>query len=293
MRIGFSSCLRHILGCSSRKKVHPFNDDLDKKTLVRDPQLDVKPPTELVVLVLGSASAGKSTLCEVMRGNKSPQPKRTMGIKPVLVPHDESANIKFVDIGGSDQMEKIWYHQFHSSHAIIFVIDSSALEDEFQKAVTISKRNLGHRLLREKPVLVVCNKIDGPQNRKPQLVSIEMDLNHVGENKTKFIPVCIHPSSAGYNGEPDPLIASSIKWLVTTIFDNLHSINEQISQDSKVVEEERENLRVSGNHALLSFAALLSLIARRTLLLLSIGKKRAPTAIVRNKQSLWSRRGNI
>ena len=254
MRIRLSFFLR----CSSRKQVHPLNDDLNKKSRVRDPQPDVKPPTELVVLVLGSASAGKSTLCEVMRGNKSPQPKRTMGIRPVLITHDESTTIKFVDIGGSDQMEKIWHHQFHSSHAIIFVIDSSALEDEFQKAIAVSKRNLGHRLLREKPVLVICNNINGPQDRQPQLVSLQMDLNNVGENKTKFTQVCIHPSSAGYNGEPDPLIASSIKWLVTTILGNFCSINEQITQDSKVIEEEREKLRVSGNHFSLSFVVLLS-----------------------------------
>jgi len=242
LRICFSK-LSLFHGCSKRKRVHP---ELDAAKFLP------------VVLVLGIFHSGKSTLLEVMQG-KSPDCKRTLGVKPIFISHNESTTVKFIDIGGNKQMQNIWHHQYHASHAIIYLVDSSAPNEKHKESVSVARNALGHRFLQGKPVLVICNKMDGPEYRSPQVISADMDLRDVEDSKVKVVEACIHPSRSDHNGKPDPVIKSSIEWLIDTMIGDFHAINERVIHNGKLVEEQKEKKRVSRYPMILLFALSFSI----------------------------------
>ena len=211
--------------CSKRKKIHP-----------------TKSP--LVVSVLGILHSGKSTLLAVMQG-KIPDCKRTLGVKPVIIEHNESTTVKFIDIGGNKQMQNIWHHQYHASHAIIYLIDSSASDEKHNESISVAKDVLGHRFIQGKPVLVICNKMNGPGYRNPQDIAVDINARNLKESKVKIVEACVHPSYAGRDGTPDPAIKISMEWLVGTIIGDFQAINDRVVHDGNLIEEQRKQNRVS------------------------------------------------
>eukprot|EP00979_Chaetoceros_neogracilis_P001838 scaffold338_cov231-Chaetoceros_neogracile.AAC.8 len=185
---------------------------------------------------------------------KIPDCKRTLGVKPVIIEHNESTTVKFIDIGGNKQMQNIWHHQYHASHAIIYLIDSSASDEKHNESISVAKDVLGHRFIQGKPVLVICNKMNGPGYRNPQDIAVDINARNLEESKVKIVEVCVHPSCAGRDGTPDPAIKISMEWLVATIIGDFQAINDRVVHDGNLIEEQRKQNREEKERRLLSSA---------------------------------------
>ncbi|KAJ2610906.1 ADP-ribosylation factor protein 3, partial [Coemansia sp. RSA 1365] len=120
---------------------------------------------EYNVLVLGLDGAGKTTLLEKIKytttGIAGMAPEKiqpTVGVNIAKV-HMQRRLVKFLDLGGQEDLRGIWNSYFTDSHAVLFVIDSGnkkRMDEALSVLLTLSRADE----LEQVPFLVLANKLD-------------------------------------------------------------------------------------------------------------------------------------
>lgn len=166
----------------------------------------------IIFLVLGIGGSGKSTLISILKGCKNPKCRPSLGFRPVSMIYN-SRRVVFYDVGGGEKIRGIWANYYHAVHAVIFVIDSSCSEEDFQETMHVAKITIGHKSIQGKPLLVVSSKID-QGGRSTAIIEKEMNLIINKEGQTQIIEACLLPKCDKFSGEVDPVIEGGVEWLI-------------------------------------------------------------------------------
>ena len=112
------------------------------------------------IAVVGLDSAGKTTMLNFLRFEKSIETLPTIGVN-VEVLQRQNVNLSIFDLGGQMHFRTLWGTLMRGSSAIIFVIDSSDRE-RLEEAKNELWKVLLDPLYPDAPLLIVANKQDKP-----------------------------------------------------------------------------------------------------------------------------------
>tara|TARA_B100002051_G_scaffold203901_1_gene194150 strand:- start:1062 stop:1610 length:549 start_codon:yes stop_codon:yes gene_type:complete len=139
---------------------------------------------ETQILILGLDASGKTTLLTRLKTGTNSITVPTIGFNTEQF---EFGNLKFFawDIGGQDQIRRLWSHYYANTNAIVFVVDSS--DTQRMSSAKDELDNL-HRqeLLKDIPFLVFANKQDLPRALTASQVASRMDLHSIKTRKWKI-----------------------------------------------------------------------------------------------------------
>jgi ADP-ribosylation factor related protein 1 len=141
---------------------------------------------EYSVLILGLDNAGKTTLLERLKsqyggaGTKVVPPDRIAPTVGQNVGHVKISNtlIKLWDLGGQESLRSLWDSYYTSSHAVVFVVDSTDRE-----RIEECKQTLDSIVSREDiegtPILMLANKQD--KEDRMEVEDIKEIFNKIAE----------------------------------------------------------------------------------------------------------------
>ncbi|EDV95478.1 ADP-ribosylation factor-like protein 15 [Drosophila grimshawi] len=118
------------------------------------------------VLLLGAAGSGKTQLGHLLSGEERDAADLgpTNGVRCYRCQPDAGCLLLLTEVGGSEDMQRIWPHYYASCHALIFCYELSDSYEELLVSFRLLQRCLEHRELRGKPVLLVAwRNCDGIQ----------------------------------------------------------------------------------------------------------------------------------
>ncbi|KAI6202847.1 hypothetical protein M3Y94_00487700 [Aphelenchoides besseyi] len=135
---------------------------------------------EYFVLVCGPESSGKTTFSEQFRVQCDPKfhmPKRstpTIGLNLVKFDVDGFV-LNFWDVGGNEELISMWDKYIEDCHAIVFVVDSCAENDQFEACIRALDKLMNFEHSHVVPLMIVFNKCD--------LLDIQTTSSEVVESK--------------------------------------------------------------------------------------------------------------
>ncbi|XP_062603417.1 phosphorylated adapter RNA export protein-like [Saccostrea cucullata] len=135
----------------------------------------VKP--NFTVLCLGLSKTGKSTLLSVLSGESTENIEPTVGfsIKALIF---SNCIVDVKELGGGDSVRPYWDKYFGGAEGIIFVVDSSAGDEDLQLTNTTLHQALADPELDNLPLMVLCNYSDkeGSKSKEELQKILELDL---------------------------------------------------------------------------------------------------------------------
>ena len=129
------------------------------------------------IAIIGLDSAGKTTMLNFLRFEKSIETMPTIGVN-VEVLQRKNVNLSIFDLGGQKHFRNLWGTLMKGASAIIFVIDSS---DRLR--IEEAKAELWNVLLDpqypDAPLLIVANKQDIPGAMTIEEIILANNLNNL------------------------------------------------------------------------------------------------------------------
>ena len=103
----------------------------------------------------------------------------------------ENISITVWDIGYRDKLVPLWKHYYEGAHGVVFVVDSNDAE-RFHEAREALGSILTDETMRNKPLLVMSNKVDLPEAKNVEEVRDGLGLmqEKVGERKWFIQETC-------------------------------------------------------------------------------------------------------
>ncbi|GAB4858228.1 hypothetical protein Ancab_009625 [Ancistrocladus abbreviatus] len=166
--------------------------------------------TELHILILGIAKAGKTTLLEKLKelylNLECLPPDRIVPTVGLNIGRIEVGNTKLVfwDLGGQPGLRSIWEKYYEEAHAVIYVVDANC-PLLFEDSKSALEKVLRHQDLQGAPLLILANKQDLPGAVSAEEIARYLDLKKLDKRAYMFEAV------SAYDGRG---IKESIDWLV-------------------------------------------------------------------------------
>ena len=144
------------------------------------------------LLMVGLDAAGKTTILYRLRLAEAATTVPTIGFNMETV---EYRNIKFDiwDVGGQDQIRKLWRHYFKGTDGLIYVVDSADRE-RINDAKEELEKMLKEVQLQDATLLVLANKQDLKDAMPAAEIMQKLDLPRLGMNRTWFIQSTVAPT---------------------------------------------------------------------------------------------------
>jgi len=226
------TCAMDIFAKSKQKHVTPPSVDDAKKNIF--------------ILVIGMDGAGKSTFISTLKGNYRSPCRPTLGFCPTVMTYEEKCTVNFYDIGGGDKIRGIWKNYFHDVHGIIYVFDVCSATEKFEESIVIARQALGNKLLRDKPLLFICNRKCETEFRHSDFIH-ESVLGKINSNST----TSIHETNL-YDVRDATLakIDDSVKWLILNVLKGYTELSHRIAIDTeaKAKQMDEEHVSLSFGH---------------------------------------------
>ncbi|PVU89195.1 hypothetical protein BB559_005196 [Furculomyces boomerangus] len=158
---------------------------------------------EYCILTLGLAASGKTTIIEKIKNVYTGKPGMDpASIQPTIGLNIRNINIgkhrlKFMDLGGDDELHEIWKSYYTSCHGIMFIVDTCKPEI-LTKAMTTFENLMKSEELDGIPVAILGNKYDSENSLLP--------LEILKENVNKMADIVDNRSLhvfpvSGYTGD--------------------------------------------------------------------------------------------
>ena len=110
------------------------------------------------IIMVGLDGAGKTNILYKLKLNKFITTIPTIGFKAEDISY-KNRNMTIWDIGGQKPIRELWKHYYSNTDAIIFVVDSSAVERLTEAKEELFKM-LENEELKYLPILIYANKQD-------------------------------------------------------------------------------------------------------------------------------------
>ncbi|XP_022334693.2 ADP-ribosylation factor-like protein 15 [Crassostrea virginica] len=139
-----------------------------------------EPPAEksnFNVVCIGLSKTGKSTLLSVISGESTDNIEPTVGFRIKALMFDDCI-VDVKELGGGDNVRPYWDKYFGGAEGIIFVVDSSASDDQLQLSNNELHKVLADPELDNLPLMVLCNYCDkeGAKSKEELRKVLELDL---------------------------------------------------------------------------------------------------------------------
>ncbi|KAH8388000.1 hypothetical protein KR093_010836, partial [Drosophila rubida] len=172
------------------------------------------PPTaaaaaQFKVLLLGATGSGKTQLALQLSGKQrdADDLAPTNGVRCYRI--EDLVTLLLTEVGGSQDMQRIWPYYYASCNALIYCFDLSASNEMLQLHFELLQRCLQHEAMRGKPVLLVATRHrDGVQ-----LYDVEhaFGLEHVA--RTTGCPLHICHTTAAATAASGEDLQRGMSWL--------------------------------------------------------------------------------
>ncbi|XP_068157068.1 ADP-ribosylation factor-like protein 6 [Drosophila tropicalis] len=186
-------------------------------------------PKQFKVLILGQAQSGKTQLGHLLSGSKrqAQDTEPTNGVRcyrmemPAIGQAPHPVNLSLTEIGGNEEMQRIWPHYYASAHGLIFCFDLSLDIDDLQLTFDRLAKCLQGTALSGKPVLLVARQ----ERDGVQLYDIEhtFHLEHLAKSCNCPLHIC------HMDNEQDRW--RGIIWLQRQLLSQASSLEQRIKYD--------------------------------------------------------------
>ncbi|XP_077989626.1 ADP-ribosylation factor-like protein 15 [Glandiceps talaboti] len=150
-----------------------------------------QPKQEYPLICLGLNKAGKTTLLTLLCGEAADDVQPTQGFNIKALSFKEALlNVK--EIGGNEKFRPFWDRYYENVDGIVFVLDSSAADEDFKVAAEELHKILVHEALNGLPLLVLASYQDQENARKTDQVIKDLEL----EEKAVGRKWLVHPCSS-------------------------------------------------------------------------------------------------
>lgn len=149
--------------------------------------------------MLGLDAAGKTTILYKLKFAEVVVTIPTVGFNVESV---EYKNINFTvwDVGGQDQIRRLWSHYYRGTNGLIYVVDSADRERILQAKEELEKM-LGEQEMKDAALLVLANKQDLPNAMTSTEIMQKLNLEALDRDRKWFIQSTVAPTGDGlYEG---------------------------------------------------------------------------------------------
>mmetsp|Transcript_59084 Transcript_59084/g.93547 ORF Transcript_59084/g.93547 Transcript_59084/m.93547 type:complete len:213 (-) Transcript_59084:99-737(-) len=163
--------------------------------------------TEMRILMLGMDAAGKTSILYRLKLDEAVEPIPTLGFN-VETLHWGKLRLILWDIGGQEQLRKIWTFYCHGTNGLIFVVDSSdrerlkVVKDEVEKM--LQREELAKAVL-----LFLANKQDLANAMSVEEIIEKLDLEKLCSNRKWFVQSSVATTGDG--------VFEGLDWLARTL----------------------------------------------------------------------------
>lgn len=158
------------------------------------------------ILILGLDASGKTTIIHRIKTGTNAITVPTIGFNAESFKYGNLTFSAF-DLGGQDQIRKLWHHYYPGTDAIVFIVDS-ADKQRFPSVKFELEQLLSNPVLRAIPFLIFANKQDLPNAATTSEVASSLNLYSIKDREWK-IAESIGTSGVG--------IDEGFEWLSNTL----------------------------------------------------------------------------
>lgn len=146
-------------------------------------------PPKKKIIIQGLDSSGKTTFLYAFTQGKV--------IPTAVTAASNSENILFEgkdlhlwDLGGCDNMKKLWYHYYKGADGLVFLVDTQAKE-RMEEAKTDLERIMGEEYLKKLPILFIGTKSDlGGDPLTVSEIEQQLDLANIASDRKYHTVLC-------------------------------------------------------------------------------------------------------
>ena len=151
--------------------------------------------TEMRLLMLGMDAAGKTSILYKLKLDENVETIPTLGFNVETLWH---GNLQLIvwDIGGQEQLRKIWSFYFHGTKGLIFVVDSSDRQ-RIQHVKSEVEKMVSSQELAKAALLVFANKQDLPNAMSVEEITEKLDLEKCCANRKWFVQPSVATTGDG------------------------------------------------------------------------------------------------
>ncbi|CAF1165478.1 unnamed protein product [Adineta steineri] len=142
------------------------------------------------ILMLGLDAAGKTTILYKVKLNENLETLPTIGFNVERVSPCRGVSFEVWDVGGQENIRRLWRHYYSNTDGLIFVIDSND-QERIDEAREELHGILSAPDMSSVPLVVLANKQDLPNAMKTSDIAQKLGLNTLGGKHKWFIqPAC-------------------------------------------------------------------------------------------------------
>uniref|UniRef100_A0A1I8NPR1 Uncharacterized protein n=1 Tax=Stomoxys calcitrans TaxID=35570 RepID=A0A1I8NPR1_STOCA len=207
----------------------------------------VLPEKKLKFLLLGLEDSGKTEIAHYLSQTQRSDYDSTNGVHNYTMKFME-VQCSMTEIGGNDDIQRIWHHYYAGTMAIIYCFDMSSKWQDLKKSFRLLDMTLKDSYIAGKPILLVATKAD-LADECIQLYDIEntFHLNTMAATYGSAIKLCIYDKRSA-DTDSSINLSSGINWLVRNVLDNYDVIRMRLNCDKNMKnwEMNRDNLVKQG-----------------------------------------------
>lgn len=161
---------------------------------------------DVQLLMVGLDAAGKTTLLQQLKLGETLQTVPTIGFNVETIEW-RRLRLNIWDVGGQEEIRKLWHHYYHGIRGVIFVLDSTYIE-RIDVARDALHTMLEAHELSNSAVLVFANKQDLPGALTTCEAAKRLSMGDFYDHRWFIQPMC------AITGEG---IQKGIEWLARSI----------------------------------------------------------------------------
>merc|ERR1712076_130124 len=153
---------------------------------------------EMRILMVGLDAAGKTTVLYKLKLGEVITTIPTIGFNVETVEY-KNLNFTVWDVGGQDQIRKLWRYYYQGTNGLIYVVDSND-RDRIEDAREELAKMLIEDEMRDAVVLVFANKQDLPHSMAAAEVTEKLGLHNLRHRQWYIQSACATTGDGLYEG---------------------------------------------------------------------------------------------